>query len=68
MRLTVVACNFSIIPDNDKIKEYLENFTDSGPELKRTFCGECCSKPFVSISLRDEIVSVTAGSLDDFEG
>jgi len=68
MRLTVVAYNLSITPENDKIKEHLEKFTDSGPEPERTFCEECFSKPFVSISLRDEIVSVTAGCLDDFDG
>jgi len=51
-----------------KLKNISEKFTDSGPEPERTFCEECFSKPFVSISLRDEIVSVTAGCLDDFDG
>ncbi|KAK4612165.1 Putative glutathione-dependent formaldehyde-activating enzyme [Fulvia fulva] len=48
-------------------KEYCDIATDSGTKLKRDFCSQCGSKLFAYTPLWDEIVSVTAGTLDDFD-
>ena len=45
----------------------MDNATDSGKELKRVFCSECGSTLFAYTPLWEEIVSVTAGSLDEFD-
>lgn len=48
-------------------KEYWDTATDSGTNLKRVFCIECGTKLFAFTPLWDEIVSVAAGTLDDFD-
>ena len=45
---------------------YTDNMTDSGQPLTRQFCKNCGSNMFNFTPLYD-IVSVSAGSLDDFE-
>jgi len=49
------------------MKTYADTMTDSGQTLIRTFCGECGSTLFAFTPLREDIVSIAAGSLDDFE-
>lgn len=41
--------------------------TDSGKPLSRTFCSEFGSTLFAFTPLREDIVSIAAGTLDDFE-
>lgn len=40
---------------------------DSGTHLKRIFCSECGTGLFAITPLRDDIISVLAGTLDDFD-
>lgn len=49
------------------LKSYTDAATQSGRPLTRTFCGECGSTLFAFTPLREDIVSVAAGSLDGFE-
>ncbi len=44
----------------------MDNMTDSGQPLRRQFCKNCGSSMFNLTPLYD-IVSVSAGALDDFE-
>ena len=48
------------------LSTYNDNMTDSGQPLKRQFCKNCGSNMFNFTPLYD-IVSVSAGALDDFE-
>lgn len=41
--------------------------TDSGSPLTRTFCSNCGSNLFNFTPLREDIVSISAGTFDDFE-
>lgn len=58
---------FSITKGEEFMKTYVDKNTDSGKPLKRTFCSECGSKLFAFTPLQEDIVSVVAGTLDDFE-
>jgi len=49
------------------MKSYTDPETDSGRPLTRIFCSECGSKLFALTPLNEKIVSVAAGSLDDFD-
>lgn len=48
-------------------KDYWDTQTASGTDLRRVFCTECGTKLFAFTKLWDEIVSVAAGTLDDFD-
>ena len=48
------------------LSSYTDNMTDSGQPLTRTFCKNCGSNMFNFTPLY-EIVSVSAGALDEFE-
>lgn len=48
------------------LTEYVDNLTDSGQPLRRQFCKNCGSSMFNFTPLA-EIVSISAGSHDDFE-
>jgi hypothetical protein len=58
---------FKITQGEDVIKSYTDPETDSRQPLTRIFCGECGSKLFALTPLNEKIVSVAAGSLDDFD-
>jgi len=47
-------------------KTYIDNDVDSGTHLKRIFCSGCGTGLFAITPLRDDIISVLAGTLDDF--
>lgn len=48
------------------LSTYTDNMTDSGQSLTRQFCKNCGSNMFNFTPLYD-IVSVSAGALDEFE-
>jgi len=58
---------FSITQGESNMKKYIDTKTDSGKPLTRTFCSDCGSKLLALTPLNDNIVSVAAGSLDDFD-
>ncbi|KAF2166226.1 hypothetical protein M409DRAFT_23418 [Zasmidium cellare ATCC 36951] len=58
---------FSVTKGAEYQKDYWDTNTDSGTNLKRVFCTECGTKLFAFTPLWDEIVSVAAGTLDDFD-
>ncbi|KAK5126343.1 hypothetical protein LTR85_010579 [Meristemomyces frigidus] len=58
---------FSITEGEDVLRRYVDDKTGSGKPLTRTFCGTCGSSLFAFTPLREDIVSVAAGTLDDFE-
>lgn len=58
---------YSVTKGAEYQKEYGDVNTDSGTNLKRVFCSECGTKLFAFTPLWEEIVSVAAGTLDDFE-
>ena len=49
------------------LSTYIDKMTDSGHPLRRQFCKQCGSNMFNFTPLHDSIVSLSAGSLDDFE-
>lgn len=49
------------------LKSYTDSATDSRQPLTRQFCSDCGSKLFALTPLNENIISVAAGSLDDFE-
>lgn len=55
---------FAITQGQDAMKTYTDRATESGQPLSRTFCGECGSTLFAFTPLREDIVSVAAGTLD----
>ena len=58
---------FSITQGEDSMTRYSDTKTDSGKTLTRTFCSTCGSKLFAFTPLNENIVSIAAGTLDDFE-
>lgn len=56
-----------MLKGSDILKTYEDSDTDSRKSLKRVFCSECGSLLFALTPLREDIVSVAAGTLDDFE-
>lgn len=58
---------FRITAGQEHQKVYLDTNTESGTSLKRVSCDQCASKLFAYTPLWDEIVSVAAGTLDDFD-
>ncbi|EME40126.1 hypothetical protein DOTSEDRAFT_137721 [Dothistroma septosporum NZE10] len=58
---------FRVTEGAEHQKEYWDVATDSGTKLKRVFCSLCGSKLFAYTPLWDAIVSITAGTLDDFD-
>lgn len=62
-----VLQGFAVTSGSDYQKDYWDVATDSGTKLKRVFCKECGTKLFAFTPLWDEIVSVAAGTLDDFD-
>ncbi|KAK5710350.1 hypothetical protein LTR17_018947 [Elasticomyces elasticus] len=57
---------FSITQGEESLQLWLDETTQSGKPLTRSFCCICGSKLFAWTPLRDDIVSVAAGTLDDF--
>lgn len=57
---------FSIVTGEEVIKSYIDHKTTSGKPLERQFCSECGSLLFAFTPLRNDIVNVAAGTLDDF--
>lgn len=64
--MLTVEQGFKITEGEDKLTTYHDTMTDSGQPLKRQFCSICGSSMFNFTPLFD-IVSVSAGSHDDFE-
>ncbi|TKA69386.1 hypothetical protein B0A55_08683 [Friedmanniomyces simplex] len=58
---------FSITQGEGALKTYIDTKTDSGQPLTRKFCGECGSKLFAFTPLDENIVSIAAGTLDNFD-
>ncbi|USW49004.1 Putative CENP-V/GFA domain, Mss4-like superfamily protein [Septoria linicola] len=58
---------FQITEGASHQKVYWDIATDSGTKLKRVSCDICSSKLFAYTALNENIVSVTAGTLDDFD-
>jgi hypothetical protein len=59
---------FTLLSGSSHLKSYADTTTtDSGQPLTRSFCGECGSNLFAFTPLLDSIVSVAAGTLDEFE-
>lgn len=58
---------YSVTKGAEHQKDYWDVNTDSGTNLRRVFCSECGTKLFAFTPLWDEIVSVAAGTLDDFD-
>jgi len=58
---------FAITQGKDLIKTYSGETTDSGNALHRQFCSNCGTKLFALTPLAEHIVSIAAGSLDDFD-
>lgn len=58
---------FQITQGQDKLKTFIDKNTDSGKTLSRAFCSECGSHLFAFTPLREDIVSIGAGTLDDFD-
>lgn len=58
---------FQITQGSTHQKEYQDIATNSGTSLKRTSCDVCGSNLFAYAGLWEAIVSVAAGTLDDFE-
>lgn len=58
---------FQITQGQDKLKTFIDKNTDSGKPLSRAFCSECGSHLFAFTPLREDIVSIGAGTLDDFD-
>lgn len=56
--------NFTIVSGEDSITCYKDTSTDSGTPLMRNFCKVCGSKVFSTTKLRDDIVSIPAGTLE----
>lgn len=57
---------FTVTEGEDFLQTYTDTMTDSGQGLQRQFCKNCGSNMFNFTPLYD-IVSVSAGVLDDFE-
>lgn len=64
--LTPVLQGFTITQGSEHLSTYTDTMTDSGQGLSRQFCSHCGSNMFNFTPLYD-IVSVSAGVLDDFE-
>jgi hypothetical protein len=58
---------FRITHGEASLRRYTDKATDSGKPLTRMFCGECGSNLFATTPLVEHIISVGAGTLDDFE-
>ncbi|KAK5172871.1 uncharacterized protein LTR77_002991 [Saxophila tyrrhenica] len=58
---------FVITEGEDYLSTYVDSMTDSGQPLQRQFCKNCGSNLFNHTPLNDDIVSVSAGALDEFE-
>jgi hypothetical protein len=58
---------FTITEGEDLLSTYVDKMTDTGNPLERTFCSLCGSNMFNFPSQFENIVSIAAGSLDDFE-
>lgn len=56
-----------ILEGSELQKTYIDTDVQSGTHLKRVFCTECGTFMFAYTPLREDIVSVAAGTLDDFE-
>lgn len=61
----ILAQNFTIISGEDAITCYEDKATDSSIVLMRNFCKICGSKTFATTKLRDDIVSIPAGTLEN---
>jgi hypothetical protein len=57
--------NFTITCGEDAITCYEDKATDSSIPLMRNFCKICGSKTFATTKLRDDIVSIPAGTLEN---
>lgn len=55
--------NFTITSGEDSITCYRDLSTDSSTPLMRNFCKICGSKMFATTQLREDIVSISAGTL-----
>ncbi|KXS96674.1 hypothetical protein AC578_4396 [Pseudocercospora eumusae] len=58
---------FRITAGEEHQNVYVDTNTESGTSLRRVSCDQCASKLFTYTPLWHEIVSVAAGTLDDFD-
>ncbi|CAK4034587.1 Glutathione-dependent formaldehyde-activating family GFA [Lecanosticta acicola] len=66
---TAIICpkeGFQLLSGAEYQKTYQDTATDSGSSLRRIFCSECGTNLFALTPLWDGIISVAAGTLDDF--
>lgn len=57
---------WTITKGKEVLKTYTDNSPDSGTPLSRVFCGDCGSNLWALTPTREDVVTIAAGTLDDY--